>query len=74
MPFDLFLMSFLAAFLIALGCGILTGIACLASLMNYLLQQQPQPTLAAFFAFDRFPTDEHKCAHNRIDLCLLILR
>jgi putative membrane protein len=36
-------------FLVALGCGILTGVVGLASLMNYLLEHQLQPTLAVFF-------------------------
>ncbi|MCA9258227.1 MAG: DUF368 domain-containing protein [Planctomycetales bacterium] len=36
-------------FLIALGAGILTGIASLASLMHYLLEHQRSYTLAVFF-------------------------
>ena len=36
-------------FLVALGLGILTGIACLAKLMHYLLLQQRTYTLAVFF-------------------------
>lgn len=36
-------------FLIALGLGILTGIASLASLMNYLLVHHPAATSAVFF-------------------------
>jgi putative membrane protein len=35
-------------FVVALGCGILTGIVGLASLMNYLLTQQTSLTFAAF--------------------------
>ena len=36
-------------FLIALGAGILTGVAALATLMHYLLEHQRGPTLAVFF-------------------------
>jgi len=36
-------------FLAALGLGIGSGVVGLASLMNYLLSERPQPTLAAFF-------------------------
>ena len=36
-------------FLVGLGSGILLGIGSLATLMNYLLQHQLQPTLAVFF-------------------------
>lgn len=36
-------------FLLALGCGIGTGIACLAKLMQYLLVEQRSYTLAVFF-------------------------
>ena len=36
-------------FLVALGCGILAAIVGLASLMDYLLNQQTEPTLAVFF-------------------------
>jgi len=36
-------------FLVALGAGILTGVVSLATLMNYLLERQLQPTLAVFF-------------------------
>ena len=36
-------------FLVTLGCGILVGIASLASLMHHLLEHHQAPTLAAFF-------------------------
>jgi putative membrane protein len=36
-------------FLVALGLGIGTGVVGLASLMNHLLNEHPQPTLAVFF-------------------------
>jgi putative membrane protein len=36
-------------FLVALGCGVVGGIAGLASLMHYLLEHHRQPTYAAFF-------------------------
>ena len=36
-------------FLFTLGCGILVGIASLASLMHHLLEHYQSPTLAAFF-------------------------
>jgi putative membrane protein len=36
-------------FLVALGCGIMTGIALLGTAMNYLLLHQRQFTFAAFF-------------------------
>ncbi len=37
------------AFLIALLCGILTGVGCMAGLMHYLLEEHVVSTLAAFF-------------------------
>jgi len=36
-------------FLVTLGTGILLGIASLATLMTYLIDHHPQPTLAVFF-------------------------